>query len=48
MIVTSANVANIYGVGVRLLQDIDEAYGYSNDVIESIKNNLTFVVPSGN
>lgn len=37
--VTSATSGNIYGVGVRLLQDIDEVYGYSNDVsYESIKN----------
>ncbi len=30
--VTQASSGNLFGVGVRLLQEIDEVYGYSNDV----------------
>ncbi len=45
--VSKANSSNVHGVGVRILKDTEEVYGYTNDVtLENIKEFVTHLSSS--
>src|SRR6056300_1569409 len=45
--VTSIDMSNTYGVGVRLIQGVDVVYGYTNDTsFESIQSVIQGLIPS--